>query len=146
MKTLLDTNILVHAYNKSSPQQQQASKIVRDALQSHLVAYITPQILFEFFSVVTNPRRVGNPLTTPDAVRICEDFWVCHDIEVLEPLSSTTSLVFSLVKKHGISGAHIFDCIIAATAKDHEIDQIYTENTKDFEIYDFLKVTNPFAT
>ena len=32
MKILLDTNILVHAYNKSSPHQNEASKIIKKAM------------------------------------------------------------------------------------------------------------------
>ena len=144
MKTLLDTNVLVHAYNQSSPQHQRASEVIRDALHSRLDACLTPQILCEFFSVVTNPRRVGKPLTTSDALRICEDLWLCREIEVLESQTSTTSVVFSLTKQHGITGDQIFDCVIAATAKEHEVERIYTENTRDFEIFDFLEVVNPF--
>ena len=34
MKILLDTNILVHAYNKSSPNQKIASKILKQAIKA----------------------------------------------------------------------------------------------------------------
>ena len=51
MKILLDTNILVHAYNKSSPKQKQASKIIRQAIHGEIEAYLTAQVIYEFFAV-----------------------------------------------------------------------------------------------
>jgi predicted nucleic acid-binding protein len=58
MKILLDTNILVHAYNKSSPHQSKAGGIIRRAMRGEIEACLTAQVLFEFFAVVTNAKRV----------------------------------------------------------------------------------------
>ncbi len=143
MKTLLDTNILVHAHNQSSPNQNTASDILRDAINSRLDAYITPQILYEFFSVITNSRRVDKPLDSNEALGICKDLWVSPAIKAIEPQSSTTLAVFDLARNHGIAGARIFDYAIAVTAKEHGIERIFTENTKDFAAFGFLKVVNP---
>ncbi len=60
MKILLDTNILVHAYNKSSPNQIEAAGIIRKAMQGEIEACLTPQVLYELFAVVTDPKRVEN--------------------------------------------------------------------------------------
>jgi hypothetical protein len=144
MRILLDTHILVHAHNASSHHQSTASEILSKALESKIQACILPQILYEFYAVVTNPRRVDQPLSPDEAIAICEDFWLCKEIDVIEPQTSTTSLVFSLTRENHLSGARIFDCIIAATAKEQGIKDIYTENVSDFEIYDFLNVINPF--
>jgi predicted nucleic acid-binding protein len=53
MKILLDTNILVHAHNRASQFHRKAADIIKKALQGEIEAYITPQILYEFFAVVT---------------------------------------------------------------------------------------------
>ncbi len=143
MKILLDTNILVHAFNMASPKHQKAKRIVKRALQSKIKAYLTPQILYEFFSVITNPRQVEQPLSSVEAARICEDLQICHQIKTISPGNGTVSLVFSLVKQHGFTGAKIFDCIIAAVAKESEVDCIYTENISDFKVFGFLKIVNP---
>ena len=63
MRILLDTNILVHAYNKSSPHQKNASGVIKKAMQSEIEAYLAPQILYEFFAIVTNPKRVEHPMS-----------------------------------------------------------------------------------
>ena len=62
MRILLDTNILVHAYNEASSQQKAASNIVEKAMNGELEACIAQQVLFEFFAVITNPKRVESPM------------------------------------------------------------------------------------
>jgi hypothetical protein len=44
----------MYAYNKSSPNQKQASKIVKKAIKGEIEACLTAQILYEFFAVVTD--------------------------------------------------------------------------------------------
>jgi hypothetical protein len=67
MKILLDTNILVHAYNKSSPHQDQPSMIIKKAIQSEITAYLSPQHLYEFFVVVMCAKRVPHPMLPREA-------------------------------------------------------------------------------
>jgi predicted nucleic acid-binding protein len=145
MKILLDTNILVHAYNKSSPNQKQASKIVKQALKEEIDACLSSQVIYEFFAVITNPKRVECPLDLDEAADLCLDLWECREIEKVTPTSLTPIEVFKLVKEQKLPKGKIFDCILAATAKDNSIDAIYTENVSDFENYGFIKVVNPFS-
>jgi predicted nucleic acid-binding protein len=144
MKILLDTNILVHAYNKSSPNQTQASKIVKQAIEGKIEAYLTAQVLYEFYAVVTDSRRVECPMKPVEAADLCLDLWECREIEKGSPSTLTPIEVFKLAKQHKLVKGKIFDAILAATAKENEIGLIYTENVSDFEKYPFLKVLNPF--
>lgn len=81
MKILLDTNILVHAYNKSSPHQLEAANVIKKAMLGETEACLTPQVLYEFFAVATNPKRVEKPLSTREAADLCIDLWECNEIE-----------------------------------------------------------------
>ncbi len=85
MKILLDTNILVHAYNKSSPHQHKAADILRKAMGGEVEACLTPQVLYELFAVVTNAKRAEKPLSTHKAADLCIDLWECNEIEKLNP-------------------------------------------------------------
>ena len=63
-KVVFDTNILVHAMN-STAVEHAASRELRDkAVAGQLEAHMTPQILFEYFAVVTNPRYVTTPISS----------------------------------------------------------------------------------
>ena len=145
MKILLDTNILVHAYNKSSPNQKQASKIIKQAIKGEIEACLTAQVLYEFFAVVTNPKRVECPMNIDEAANLCIELWECREIEKVASTQVTPSEVFKLAKELKLARGKIFDCIIAVTAKENQIDTIFTENVDDFEKYGFIKVLNPFA-
>jgi predicted nucleic acid-binding protein len=144
MKTLLDTNILVHAYNKTSTNQKEAAGIVKNALQGKLNACLTPQVLYELFAVVTNSKRVEKPLSTKEAADLCIDLWECNGIEKITSTGVAPIEVFELAKSLKLHGAEVFDCGLAVTAKENGVDTIYTENVADFKRYSFVRPLNPF--
>jgi len=145
MKILLDTNILVHAYNKSSPRQDQASKIIKKAMQGETEACLSPQVLYEFFAVVTSAKRVEHPISPREAADLCIDLWECNEIEKLNPSGIAPIEVFKCVKELKLSKAEIFDCVLAVTAKENDVETICTENVADFKRYKFVKASNPFV-
>jgi predicted nucleic acid-binding protein len=60
----VDANILVYALDADSPQHL-ACRTLLEAAQGKVpttTLYVTLQILCEFYSVVTNPRRVPIPV------------------------------------------------------------------------------------
>jgi len=63
---LLDTNILVYAYDRSEPQKQQQAVDILDALVSRQAGAISTQVLGEFFNTVT--RKLPAPLTVAEAL------------------------------------------------------------------------------
>ena len=144
MKILLDTNILVHAYNETSPYRKIASNILEKAMAGEIEACIDQQVLFEFFAVITNPKRVESPLPPDIAADLCLDLWECDEIVKIAVSELVPREVFSLVKSKRLSGSSVFDCILAVSAKVNKIDVIYTENVRDFNKYGFIKVQNPF--
>ncbi|MBS7610696.1 type II toxin-antitoxin system VapC family toxin [Candidatus Bathyarchaeota archaeon] len=143
MKILLDTNILVHSHNKTSPYQKKASDIIRKAMRREIEAYISPQVLYEFFAVVTNPKKVEYPISSEEAAEICLDLWECREIEKINPTTRAPKEVFKIVKELNLSKGEVFDCVLAVTAKENDIEMIYTENVDDFKEYGFLKALNP---
>jgi predicted nucleic acid-binding protein len=143
MRILLDTNILVHAYNKSSPYQKIASGVIKKAMQSKIEAYLTPQVLYEFFAIVTNPKRVEHPMPLDEAAELCIDLWECREIEKVDPTPLAPKEVFKLVKELKLSKGRVFDCVLAITAKENKLQAIYTENVDDFKNYGFIKAVNP---
>jgi len=145
MKILLDTNILVHSHNKASPYQKRASEVIIKAMQGEIEAYIAPQILYEFFAVVTNPKRVEHPLSSNEAANICLDLCECREIERVNPTPMAPKEVFELIKELKLSMGGIFDCLLAVTAKENGVETIYTENVDDFKAYGFLKALNPLV-
>jgi predicted nucleic acid-binding protein len=144
MTTLLDTNILVHAYNRTSPHNKAANKIMKKAMNGEIEACIALQVLYEFFAVITNSKRVESPIAAGKAAELCLDLWECSEIEKITAAKLAPKEVFRLVKDMKASGGKVFDCVLAVTAKANKVEAIYTENEKDFKVFSFLKAINPF--
>ena len=63
---LLDTNVLVYAADVSSPFYEIARTLRDRGLKGEIILCVCPQVLNEFFAVVTNPRRVTHPVAPED--------------------------------------------------------------------------------
>lgn len=97
---LLDSNILVFADNEDSPNHQKAKELREKARNGEINAYISPQIILEFFAIITNPKRVEKPLSFEDAYKEAEKYLLSHNIKKIHPkettLERTLNLYFSL--------------------------------------------------
>jgi hypothetical protein len=142
MRILLDTNILVHAYNRDSPHNKTASQLIAQIIDSENETYIALQSIHEFYAVITSPRRVEKPLTPRRAKQLTETILRTPKIQKLTQTQETTTEALTLADKHNIKGSDFFDCLIAITAIKNEIDLIYTENIKDFKHYE-IKTETP---
>jgi predicted nucleic acid-binding protein len=112
-------------------------------MRGEIEACLTAQVLFEFFAVVTNAKRVQYPMLPNEAADICIDFWQCNEIEKISPSSVVPLEVFEHAKRLKLSKSEVFDCILAVTAKENAVGVIYTENIADFKHYGFIKTLNP---
>jgi predicted nucleic acid-binding protein len=102
-------------------------------------------VLYEFFAVVTSAKRVEHPISSTEAANLCIDLWECNEIEKLNPSGIAPIEVFKFVKELNLSKAEIFDCVLAVTAKENDVEGIFTENVEDFKHYKFVKAINPFV-
>jgi predicted nucleic acid-binding protein len=58
---VVDTNVLVYALDADAPQHAAARALLEAAREGSTTLYLTSQSLCEFYSIVTNPRRVSKP-------------------------------------------------------------------------------------
>jgi predicted nucleic acid-binding protein len=107
-------------------------------------AVVTPQNLYEFYSVVTNPKRVLPPLPCEKAAEICRTIHESPELAKIHPSINTPIMALSLAEEHGLGGAGVFDCVLAATAKENGVEIIYTQNVDDFRRFGFIRVIDPF--
>jgi len=77
---IVDANVLVYAFDANAPQHS-ASRTLLDAGRAGTTTlYVTSQALCEFYSIVTNSRRVLKPRTVADAIAAIADllsFFTC---------------------------------------------------------------------
>lgn len=141
---LVDTNILVYAHNSDSELNEVAKRLMIDAIDGRFEACITPQNLLEFFSVITNPKRVEKPLDSEIAHKIMLNYWHSQKIHKIYPSNSIFIRLAQLVQEMKITKTEIFDCHLYVTMEENNVFEIYTKDTYHFSKFKNLKVIDPF--
>lgn len=143
--TLIDTNLLIFACDYSSTWHKQAVALREDVLTGNINAYITPQILYEFYAVITNPKRVSNPLSINLALKEVKNYIITPQFKKVYPSTKgTLNKVIELVGDVRLDKAKIFDAHIVAVMLENGVTHILTDNEKDFIQFKEIKVINPF--
>lgn len=119
-KYLLDTNILVYAYNKASPFHKKAKEITLDAALGKFEAVVAQQNLIEFCNVLCDRFHISPSSVKKDLLDITSDF------SVINPLPQTILIFMDLL--NGSKKGQIFDLYLAATMLDNDIHNIITLN------------------
>lgn len=136
-KYLLDTNILVYAYNQASPFHKKAKEIVLEAVEGKIEGVLAQQNLIEFCSVFTNQYHIPPDSIKKDLLDITSDF------TIINPLPQTMFVFIDLLENYKLN-LQVFDLYLAATMLDNDIHNIITLNYKDFAGIENISVINPF--
>ena len=135
---LVDTNVLVYAYDRSEPVKQAQAIRVLDFLSSRYQGVISTQVLAEFFVTVT--RKIAAPLSIEQAYTSIENYlasWPVLDMTgqvVLEAARGVRDYQFSY-----------YDAQIWAIARLNQIRVIFSEDFNPGMI-EGIQFVNPFDT
>jgi predicted nucleic acid-binding protein len=138
---IVDTNVLVYALDADSPQHAASRALLEAAKDRSTSLYVTLQILCEFYSVVTNARRVSKPQSPADALSAISG--LLGFLHVLPVPAQAVEALAGLLRRHPVTGGDIFDLQIIATMQANGLRRIYTFNTDDFEAFSELSVVTP---
>jgi predicted nucleic acid-binding protein len=137
-RVLLDTNVLVYAYDRSEPIKQAQALKVQEELAGRRAGAISVQMLIEFYNAVT--RRIAAPLTPDQAYERTKNLVVAWPVLELTPL-------IGIEAARGASQhqMHIWDAQIWATARLNQIPTILSEDFSDGAVIEGVRMVNPFA-
>ena len=133
---LIDTNILVYAYDKSYLKKHRLAKKAVEESWLTQSGVLSIQNLAEFYSIIT--REVEKPIAISKAKQIVLDL-----IEGFEILKYSEKTIISAIDNQLIYRIPFWDALIVATMEENSVDVIVTEN-EDFKKVEWLKVINPF--
>jgi len=142
-KPMVDTNILVYAHNQDSLYFNQAKSLLASLIDKGGFC-LTSLILFEFFSVITNGRKIEVPLSPDTALCIIQDML---ESQLINKKKSHDDLsFFQWLRDYSDSTKRyqIYDASIAYSMFKSRIYELYTNNTNDFKKFDFIEAINPF--
>jgi uncharacterized protein len=138
---IIDANVLVYAMDADAPQHASSRALLEAARDALATLYVTPQILCEFYSIVTNARRVPKPRSTADALAVLSGLLAF--LHVLPVPVRTMEELLGLLRRRTVTGGDIFDLQIVATMRANGMQRIYTFNKDDFDVFPELEVITP---
>lgn len=141
--SLLDTNILVYAADETSVYHQDAIILREKGLRGEIPLCICPQVLTEFFAIVTDPRRVNNPRTPAEARSEIKKYIQSKNILKIYPGPDIIKRILDLLTRYEVSKQEIFDLQLVATMLANNVVRIYTYNQDDFSRYPEIEVLSP---
>lgn len=138
---ILDANVLVYAMDADAPHHKASRALLDAALDQSATLYVTSQILCEFYSIVTNARRVPRPRTCTDAVDVIEK--MLSFLRVLPVPADSVKGWLDLLRSRPVIGPDVFDLQLVAVMLANNVKIIYTYNASDFQPFPELTVKEP---
>jgi predicted nucleic acid-binding protein len=137
---LIDTSVLVRLANPHERLHSQAVEAVRQLQQRHLMPYLTPQIVAEFWNVATRPVAAnGLGWSIEDVARYV--FTLLENIDLLSDTAQSFYVWLYLVITRDVQGKQVHDARLVATMLTHGVHSLLTFNGDDFRRYtDFITV------
>lgn len=133
---ILDTNILIYAYDTASPDKQRRAIETLRQLEASSAGYLSVKTLSEFFVVAT--RRLAMPLTIEQAIAEMLKFtagWPVLDLTAAIAIEAARG-----VRDHGLS---YWDAQMWATAKAHGLRAVFSEIMATGSVLDGVAIRNP---
>lgn len=141
----VDTNILVYAHRRESTHHTEACDVLRELTEGSRTWAIPWPCLYEFFSVVTNPRIWKNDATTPAEAWDQIDAWTSSPtISLLNETTDFLDTLSSLIRRPRVRGPIVHDARIAAICIAHGIEELLTKD-RDFALFPELPTHDPIG-
>lgn len=137
-KVLVDTNVLVYAYDRSEPTKQVRALEILDHLAQLNWGVLSVQVIAEFFVAVT--RRIPAPLTVEQAYERISNYlrsWTILELNAPVILEAVRG-----VRDHRFS---YWDAQIWASARLNQIWVVFSEDFSPDGMVEGVKFANPFT-
>jgi len=134
---LIDTNVIVYAYDRSESEKQIIAFALLDKLITLGLGALSAQVLSEFFVAVT--RRIRLPLTLEQAVVTINNLSLA--IPVFAVTDNIVCEAVRGVKEHQLS---LWDAQIWAAARLNQCGVVLSEDFSHDRVIEGVRFVNPF--
>lgn len=140
---LVDANVLVYAFHQDSDHYEASRNLLEQSQDGMHALCVTPQVLAEFYAVVTDSRRVAVAKQPDEALQAVADLLAMPGLTLLGMPAEIVSHWIELVRRRPVTRGAIFDVQLVATMLANGIKRIYTFDRSDFEQFTEIEVLVP---
>ncbi|HLG21107.1 MAG TPA: type II toxin-antitoxin system VapC family toxin [Bdellovibrionota bacterium] len=139
--TLVDANVLIHAYNLDSSIHRVASEWWADKLSGSERVGLALASVLAFVRITTHPRALAQPKPMKEISEIVSSWFEEDSVDWLHPTERHWEILSRLLVDAQASGNLVPDAHLAALAIEHGATLCTTD--RDFSRFPGLKWTNP---
>ena len=140
---LSDVNLLLYAYDASSPQHERAKAWLEERLSAVEAFAFAWTTMLAFVRLVTNPRVFEYPLRVEESLDIVDAWLAAPCATVVHPGPRHAVLLRQLLEPLGTGGNLTTDAHLAALALEHDAELCSAD--ADFSRFPGLRWSNPLA-
>jgi toxin-antitoxin system PIN domain toxin len=140
---LPDANLLLYAYDESSPFHPKAAAWCERIMSSPSPVILVPVVVFAFVRIATNPRVFSDPLSVAETSAHVRSWLSRKQVRLHEMLPEDVESALSLLVSAGTAGNLTTDAQIAAIALRLDAE-VHTADL-DFGRFAGVRFSNPLA-
>ena len=134
MTVAIDTDFLVAVEIRDHLFHKPADAVLSRLLEEGHKLAVAPQTLAEFVHVVTDSKRLKDPLSMEEALARAEYWWQAREVVRIYPEGDAVSTWIEWLREHRLGRKRLLDTLLAASACSQGISTIVTNNEKDFKV------------
>lgn len=136
----IDTDFLVAAEIRDHPFHRQADALLQALLADGHDLAVAPQTLAEFIHIVTDPKRMPQPLSMGEAIGRAEHWWQAEEVLRVFPDAQSVKDFVGWLTRHQLGRKRLLDTMLAATFKQSGITRLITNNERDFKVFGCFEI------
>ncbi len=140
---LVDANLLLYAYDSSSPHHERARKWVEGAFSGTESVRLALVSVLAFLRIATNRAVFRRPLGAGQAIGVVASWLELPTVGLAEPTPRHWSLLEALARSGQARGPLLMDAHLAALAIEHGATLCTTD--RDFGRFPKLRFVNPLV-
>ena len=140
---LVDANLLIYAYDASSPRHVAARRWLEGALVGVEPVRFPLQSVLAFVRIGTDPRVFERPLDSTEAIAIVESWLTRPTVGLVTPGEGHWRILAEVARAGQARGSRLMDAHLAALAIEHGATLMSAD--RGFARFPGLRFRNPIA-
>ena len=136
----IDTDFLVAAEITDHPFHQSADVLLQSLLANGHDLAIAPQILAELIHIVTDARRMPQPLGITQAITRAESWWQAAEVPRVFPDGEGVLGFLGWLRRHQWGRKRLLDTLLAATYRQAGVTHFITNNDQDYKVFGCFEI------
>jgi toxin-antitoxin system PIN domain toxin len=139
----IDTDFLIAAEIRDHPFHREADALLQSLLADGHHLAVVPQTLAEFIHVVTDGKRMPQPLGLAEAIARAEHWWQAAEVVRVFPDGQAVTDFLAWLTRYQLGRKRLLDTLLAATFQQAGVKRLVTNNERDFKVFGCFEIV-PF--